>query len=151
MHIFEVHNVDLKHKNITLVGKSILVGIPLSFLLLQKGAFVKFCDIHNNIQESVKDADIIISAAGVRNLIQGDFVKEGVIVIDAGCNKGIRKIDKRRVVGDVEFNKVSQKAKLINLVPGGVGPITVSMLIKNVVQCWKQNLQIEDQQKQDKL
>lgn len=126
--LFEYSNIDLVSKDIVIVGKSKLVGLPLAFMLLKRGATVTVCHSKTlDLGAKVKGADIVISAAGVANLITADMIKEGAVVIDVGINSV-----KGKMVGDVDFENVSEKASLITPVPGGVGPMTVVMLMENV-------------------
>lgn len=120
-HILKEYKISLKGKNIVLVGRGRLVGRPLAgWLRKQK---IKFSNI-----DKIKKADIIISGAGKPNLIKGGMVKKGAIVIDAGTSFGQGKL-----LGDVDFKNVSKKASYITPVPGGIGPMTVACLLKNLV------------------
>lgn len=133
MELLKMYNVELKGKDVCIVGRSNLVGKPLIQLLLQKDATVSICHSKSkNMKDYTKHADILIVAAGHPNLITKDMVKDGVIVIDVGINK-----ENDSLCGDVDFDEVSKKAKLITPVPGGVGPMTVACLLKNVVKAYK--------------
>jgi len=129
MAILDNLKVDLIAKKVLVIGQGDLVGKPVSFLLRQKSFTVQIADRKTaDIFNQVKKADIIISATGQANLIKGEMVKQDSIIIDAGTseiNGGI--------VGDVEFESVSKVAGLISPVPGGVGPVTVAKLLKNVL------------------
>ena len=132
MELFRNYNVDLSEKHVVLLGKGRLVGRPLINLLLNEGATVTVCHSKtNNLKKFMLDADIIISAAGVKNIITADMVSEGTIVIDAGCV-----IDDGDLCGDVDFDKVSKKASLITPPKGGVGSMTVAMFLKNILLCY---------------
>jgi len=120
--IFKEYNISLKDKKIVLVGKGKLVGRPLADWLKKQN--LNFCGIGE-----IKTADVIISGVGKPKLITKDMVKRGAIVIDVGFSHDRNK----KAVGDVDFKKVSQKAGLITPVPGGVGPITVACLFKNLI------------------
>ena len=132
MELFKNYNVDLNEKNVVLLGKGRLVGRPLINLLLNEGATVTICHSKTkNLKKFMLDADIIISAAGVKNIITADMVSEGAIVIDAGCV-----IDDGDLCGDVDFDKVAKKASLITPQKGGVGSMTVAMFLKNILLCY---------------
>ena len=130
--IFEDNEIEISGKDITIVGKGKLVGRPLINTLLSKGATVTVChSLTSNLKKHTKDADIVISAAGVKNLITEDMIKKDAVVIDVGCS-----FDGKKVFGDVDFKEVSKKASLITPNPGGVGPLTVAMFLKNVLMCY---------------
>lgn len=133
MELLKMYNVNLKYKNVCIVGRSNLVGKPLIQLLLQEDATVSICHSKSSdIIEYTKLADILIVATGHPKLITKEMVKEGAIVIDVGINK-----ENDVLCGDVDFKEVSKKASLITPVPGGVGPMTVASLLKNVVKAYK--------------
>ena len=138
--IFENINLDLVGKNIVIIGNSNIVGIPLSLILLKKKATVTVCHINTlNLQEHTKYADILISACGQPEIIKKEYVKKDSIIIDIGIN--YTNNFKKKLVGDVDFIDVKDKVKHITPVPGGVGPITVSMLLLNTLKAFKlQNL-----------
>tara|TARA_Y100000741_G_C18246709_1_gene555776 strand:- start:105 stop:953 length:849 start_codon:yes stop_codon:yes gene_type:complete len=138
--IFENINLDLVGKNIVIIGNSNIVGIPLSLILLKKKATVTVCHINTlNLQEHTKYADILISACGQPEIIKKEYVKKDSIIIDIGIN--YTNNFKKKLVGDVDFIDVKDKVKYITPVPGGVGPITVSMLLLNTLKAFKlQNL-----------
>lgn len=133
MELLKRSNVELKSKHVVLVGKGKLTCKPLIQLFLNEGATVTVC--HSNtidLKKHTIDADIIVSATGVNNLIKEDMIKEGAVVIDVGINYETGKIS-----GDVDFDNVVKKASLITKTPGGVGPMTVAMLLKNAVYCYQ--------------
>ncbi len=136
MALIESTGVNLYGKEAIVVGHSEIVGKPLSLMLLAKFATTTVCHIGTGergvLPEHVARAEILVVAVGKAGLIKGDWVKEGAIVIDVGINKVGDKI-----VGDCEFDKASAKASHITPVPGGVGPLTVTMLMKNVVEACK--------------
>ena len=133
MELLDMYNVSLKGKNACIVGRSNLVGKPLIQLLLARDATVSICHSKSlDIKSYTKMADVLIVAAGHPNLITKDMVKEGAVVIDVGINK-----ENDSLVGDVSFDEVRKKAYLITPVPGGVGPMTVASLLKNVVKAYK--------------
>ena len=131
MEIFKEYNIDLKGKDVCVVGASNIVGKPMWALLLNAWASVDICHIETkDLASHTKRADIVIVGVGKPNLITANMVKEGVIVIDIGINR----LDDGRLVGDVDFENVSKKASYITPVPGGVGPMTIAMLLKNTVK-----------------
>lgn len=133
MELLKMYNVSLSGKNVCIIGRSNLVGKPLIQLLLQKDATVSICHSKSlDIKNYTKMADVLIVAAGHPNLITKDMVKEGSVIIDVGINK-----ENDSLVGDVCFDEVSKKAGLITPVPGGVGPMTVACLLKNVVKAYR--------------
>ncbi len=128
--------VDLRGKEVVVIGHSEIVGKPLSLLLLEEMATVTVCHIATSeagrLVEHVNRADVLIVAVGKAELIQGAWIKEGAIVIDVGINfKGTK------MVGDVQFDVACKKASFITPVPGGVGPVTVVMLMKNAIEAFK--------------
>jgi methylenetetrahydrofolate dehydrogenase (NADP+)/methenyltetrahydrofolate cyclohydrolase len=127
---------DFTGKEVVIVGHSAIVGKPLSLLLLDKLATVTVCHIGtskvNKLEEHVRKAEVLIVAVGKANLIKGDWIKKSAIVIDVGINRVNGKI-----VGDVEFEKAEEKASYITPVPGGVGPLTVTMLMRNLIEAYK--------------
>ena len=129
--LLEHYNVEIKGKHAVVIGKSLAVGKPLSLMLLTKEATVTVCHKETkNLAEMTRQADILCVAAGRPGLVTEDMVKEGVIVVDIGINI----LENGRVVGDVDFDGVSKKASMITPVPGGIGPVTIAMLLKNTVK-----------------
>lgn len=125
--------IKIKGKKAVMVGHSNIVGKPAAHLLLDEFATVTVCHIHTkDLAYETKQADILLSAAGKANLITADMVKEGAIVIDIGINK----VD-GEITGDVDFDAVKEKASYITPVPGGAGPMTIAMLMKNTVEARK--------------
>ena len=132
MTLLSNYKVSLEGKDVVIVGKGRLVGKPLMGLMLNEGATVTVCHSKTkDLKKYTKDADIIIAACGVKGLITGDMVKPDVIIVDVGIN-----VENGKLYGDVDFDSVKDKASLITPVPGGVGPMTVAMLLKNVVACY---------------
>lgn len=124
---------DFKGKEAVIIGDSEIVGKPLALLLLNRLSTVTICHIWTkDIKQHIKRADILISAAGKPNLVKGEWIKNQAVVIDVGTSKLGKKI-----VGDVEFNQAKEKACCISPVPGGVGPLTVTILMKNVIRLFK--------------
>jgi len=136
MELLNATGVDPYGKEVVIVGHSEIVGKPLSLLLLEKFATVTVCHIGTSkagkLEEHVRRAEILIVAVGKAGLIKGDWVKDGAIVIDVGINRVNDKI-----VGDVEFETAEKHASFITPVPGGVGPLTVTMLMRNLVEATK--------------
>ena len=136
MELLKEAGVDLYGKEVVIVGHSEIVGKPLALLLLEKFATVTVCHIGTSkagkLQEHVMKAEVLIVAVGKAGLIKGELIKEGAIVIDVGINRVGDKI-----VGDVEFETAEKRASYITPVPGGVGPLTVTMLMRNVVEAAK--------------
>lgn len=131
MEMFDYHGIDLEGKNIVLINRSNLVGKPLYHLLLEKNATVLTCHSKTkNLKEMCQSADIIITAVGDRNkfTLTPEMIKEGAIVIDVAISRFNEKL-----VGDSDFDQIIQKASFATPVPGGVGPMTVAMLLKNTV------------------
>ena len=132
--MLEACNIEIQGKNAVIIGRSNIVGKPLMQCLLNKNATVTICHSKTqNIKEITRTADILISAVGKINIVTADMVKDGAVVIDVGMNKN----DKGKLVGDVDFEKVKEKASYITPVPGGVGPMTIAMLMNNVIKATK--------------
>ena len=141
MELFKEYNIELEGKNICMIGASNIVGKPMASLLINNSATVTV------IQQSVvdlksftKNADIIIVATGVINLITEDMVKKGVIIIDIGINVS----DNGSLVGDCDFEGLKDKASMITPVPGGVGPMTIAMLLSNTLIAFKRRNELDD-------
>lgn len=134
MKMFEEYNIDLCGKNVVILGRSNIVGKPLIHCCLNKNATVTTCHSKTqNIKEIATKADILISAIGKANFVTEDMVKEDAVVIDVGINR----LDNGKITGDVDFEKVKEKASYITPVPGGVGPMTIAMLMNNVIKATK--------------
>lgn len=128
------YGIDLEGKNVVIIGRSIIVGKPLSLLFLKKNSTVTICHSRTkNLKEITKTADILCVAVGRPKLITADMVKNGAVVVDIGINI----TDEGKVVGDVDFEEVKEKASYITPVPGGVGPMTVAMLMENTIYAAK--------------
>jgi methylenetetrahydrofolate dehydrogenase (NADP+)/methenyltetrahydrofolate cyclohydrolase len=134
--LLEAYNIEVKGKDVVIVGAGNITGKPVTLLLLNRGATVQICHIFtNNLEDKVKVADIVISAIGKAGFIKGNMIKEKAVVIDVG----IKKVGDR-VIGDVDFDSVSLKASFITPVPGGVGPMTIAMLLYNTLKAVSLNL-----------
>ena len=139
--MLEEYNIPVEGKNAVVIGRSNIVGKPLSQCLLNKNATVTVCHSRTrDIQNVTKNADILISAVGKINMVTEDMVKDGAVVIDVGMN---RKAD-GKLAGDVDFENVKEKTSYITPVPGGVGPMTIAMLMNNVIKATKQQNGIVD-------
>jgi len=126
--MLDYYNIDIKGKEVVVVGRSNIVGKPVSLLLLHRHGTVTICHSRTKPLEDVtKRADILVAAIGRANFITGDMVKKGVVVIDVGINRK----DDGKLTGDVDFESVEKKASYITPVPGGVGPMTIAMLLYN--------------------
>ncbi|MDD3087516.1 MAG: bifunctional 5,10-methylenetetrahydrofolate dehydrogenase/5,10-methenyltetrahydrofolate cyclohydrolase [Candidatus Omnitrophica bacterium] len=133
MELISASGINLYGKEAVIVGHSSIVGKPLVFLLLDKLATVTICHIGTSqagkLEDHIRRAEVLVVAVGKANLIKGEWIKEGAVVIDVGINRVNGKI-----VGDVEFSAAEKKAAFITPVPGGVGPLTVAMLMRNLVE-----------------
>ncbi len=139
MEILNSENIEIKGKRCVVVGRSNIVGKPLSLMLLNNDATVTICHSKTeNLKEACKNADILISAVGKKNLITADMVKKDAVVIDVGINRN----EFGKICGDVDFENIKKVASYITPVPGGVGPVTVAMLMKNVVLSARKLLKI---------
>ena len=135
MALIEKYNIDLEGKDVVVVGSSNIVGKPIAALILNSRGTITICNIYTkNLAEKTKNADILISAVGKAKLITEDMVKEGAVVIDVGINRVNGKLE-----GDVDFENVQKKASHITPVPGGVGALTVAMLLSNILKSFKAN------------
>jgi len=128
--LLHFYKIKLKGKEVVIVGKGNFVGKPLSILLLNEDTTLTVTHIFTkNLKEHTRRADILISAAGVLRLIKKDMVKKGAVVVDVGISR-----EGKKITGDVDFEEVSKVASYITPVPGGIGPVTVAELLKNVVK-----------------
>lgn len=131
--LLDKYGVTLEGSNVVIVGRSSLVGMPLFHMLENRNATVTLCHSKTrNLQSITKNADIIISATGVKGLIKEDMVKNNAVVVDVGITR-----ENGKLYGDVDFDSVSKKASLITPVPGGVGPMTIASLAQNVLKAYK--------------
>lgn len=141
MQLLERYNIDTKGKKCVVIGRSRIVGRPMSILMSAKGTDATVTLIHShtpNIEEYTQKADIVIVALGIPNYLKGDMIKEGAVVIDVGITR-VNDDSKRgyHLVGDVDFEACEKKASFITPVPGGVGPMTRAMLMKNTLLAYK--------------
>ena len=132
--MLEEYNIEIEGKHAVVIGRSNIVGKPVAQLLLNKNATVTMCHSKTkNIGEITKQADILVVAIGKPKYVTKDMVKDGAVVIDVGINRG----EDGKLVGDVDFENIKDKASYITPVPGGVGPMTIAMLMNNVVKAAK--------------
>jgi len=140
MRLMEEYQIPLRGKKAVVVGRSILVGKPLALMLLAADATVTIAHSRSqNLGEITRDADILVAAAGRKDLITADMVKPGAIVIDVGINRVTDEAGKSRLVGDVNYDAVKTVAGYITPVPGGIGPMTVALLLANTVWSYMSN------------
>lgn len=131
--LLDKYGVTLEGSNVVIVGRSSLVGMPLFHMLENRNATVTLCHSKTrNLQSITKNADIIISATGVKGLIKEDMVNNNAVVVDVGIAR-----ENGKLYGDVDFDNVSKKASLITPVPGGVGPMTIASLAQNILKAYK--------------
>ncbi|HEO1274916.1 TPA: bifunctional methylenetetrahydrofolate dehydrogenase/methenyltetrahydrofolate cyclohydrolase [Streptococcus agalactiae] len=131
MEMFREYHVDLEGKHAVIIGRSNIVGKPMAQLLLDKNATVTLTHSRTrNLSEVTKEADILIVAIGQGHFVTKDFVKEGAVVIDVGMNRD----ENGKLIGDVVFEQVAEVASMITPVPGGVGPMTITMLLEQTYQ-----------------
>jgi methylenetetrahydrofolate dehydrogenase (NADP+)/methenyltetrahydrofolate cyclohydrolase len=139
--------IDIAGAHVVVLGRSMIVGKPVALLLMQKakGGDATVTVVHSrskNLEAITRSADILIAAIGRAHFVKADHVREGAVVIDVGINRAEDKSDKRgyRLVGDVAFDEVAPKAQAITPVPGGVGPMTIAMLMSNTVKAARQSI-----------
>ena len=134
MELLREYGIDPKGKNVCVVGRSNIVGKPQAMLMLHANATVTVCHSRTaDLASETRRADIIVMAVGKSKLLKGDMIKEGAVVIDVGMNRG----EDGKLSGDADFDSCVQKASYITPVPGGVGPMTITMLMKNTVKAAK--------------
>ena len=132
--MLEEYNIEIEGKNAVIIGRSNIVGKPLIHCLLNKNATVTVCHSKTkNISEITKKADILIAALGKAKFVKANMIKENAVVIDVGINRN----EDGKLEGDVDFEEVEKKASYITPVPGGVGPMTIAMLMNNVIKATK--------------
>ena len=133
VHILEEENIKIDGKHVVIVGRSTLVGRPLAALLCTKNATVTVCHTKTkDLAYYTRQADILAVAAGSPNLITGDMIKDGAAVIDIGNTED----ESKNTIGDIDFKSCEKKASYITPTPGGVGPVTVALLISNLIKAW---------------
>ena len=138
--LLERYGVNFRGKHVVMIGKSLAVGKPLSLMFLAKEATVTVCHREtHDLAHFTRQADIVCTATGVKGLINGEMVKDGAVVVDIGINV----LDSGEITGDVDFASVEKKASFITPVPGGVGPVTIAMLLENTVKSATRNEQMK--------
>ena len=138
MELLKEYDIDVKGKNCVVIGASNIVGKPMASLLLNADATVEICHIFtDDLKKHTLNADVILVGVGVINLITEDMVKDDVVIIDIGVSR----TSEGKLVGDVDFQNVSKKSSYITPSPGGVGPMTIAMLLKNTLKAAKINAQ----------
>lgn len=142
MVLLERYGVELKGKHAVVIGRSNLVGKPVALMLLEKHATVTVCHSRSSdLAEIAKTADVLVVAAGRETMVKGDWIKPGAVVIDVGIHKRVigagPNVGDSEVVGDVDFPKASKRAAKITPVPGGVGPMTIAMLLSNTLMSYE--------------
>lgn len=131
MELIKESGIDVSGKECVVVGRSNIVGKPQAMLLLHQNGTVTICHSRTkNLKEKTKNADILVAAVGIANFITGDMIKEGAVVIDVGINR----LENKKLCGDVDFESAKDVAGAITPVPGGVGPMTIAMLMRNTVK-----------------
>ncbi len=134
MKLIETTGVDISGKDAVVVGRSNIVGKPMAMMLLQRNATVTICHSRTkDLPAKVRSADIVVAAVGMAEFVKGEWIKEGAVVIDVGINRAAS----GSLVGDVKFESAAQRASYITPVPGGVGPMTIAMLLQNTVEAAK--------------
>jgi methylenetetrahydrofolate dehydrogenase (NADP+)/methenyltetrahydrofolate cyclohydrolase len=140
MRLLQEYDIELKGKRAVVLGRSILVGKPMALMLLEADCTVTVAHSRSqNLESITREADILIAAVGRPEIITASMVKPGAVVVDVGMNRVIKEDGSSRLTGDVDFNSVQAVAEFITPVPGGVGPMTVAMLLQNTVWSWENN------------
>lgn len=140
MELFNEYNINLDGKHVVIINRSLLVGKPLEQMLLHKNATVTICHSHTkNIASLTKNADIIVTAVGKKNFLTKSMVKKNATIIDVAIVR-----DENGICGDADFKMLVKKAEFITPVPGGVGPLTIAMLLKNTIKAFKNQNNLTD-------
>lgn len=141
MELIDSTGVEISGKKCVVIGRSNIVGKPMAMLLLHRSGTVTICHSRTqNLAEITRDADILVAAVGKANFVTGDMIKDGAVVIDVGMNR----LENGKLCGDVNFAEAEPKASYITPVPGGVGPMTIAMLMKNTLTAFKAQNQITE-------
>ena len=134
MRLLDESGMELQGRHAVVVGRSNIVGKPIALLLLERHLTVTICHSRTrNLAEEVGRADVVVAAVGVAGLVRGNWIKEGAVVLDVGINRN----EEGKLVGDVEFHAAAQRAAAITPVPGGVGPMTIAMLLQNTFEAYQ--------------
>ncbi len=137
--VLDYANIQIEGKHAVVIGRSNIVGMPVSKLLLDRNATVTICHSKTaNLAEITKTADILIAAVGRAKFVKADMVREGAVVIDVGVN---RDLETNKLCGDVDFKDVEPKASYITRVPGGIGPMTITCLMENTLECFLKHME----------
>lgn len=140
MELFNEYNINLDGKHVVIINRSLLVGKPLEQMLLHKNATVTICHSHTkNIKSLTKNADIIVTAVGKKNFLTKNMVKKNATIIDVAIVR-----DENGICGDADFKMLVKKAEFITPVPGGVGPLTIAILLKNTIKAFKNQNNLTD-------
>ena len=141
MELIDSTGIEVSGKKCVVIGRSNIVGKPMAMLLLHRSGTVTICHSRTvDLPSVTKEADILVAAVGKANFVTGDMVKEGAVVIDVGMNR----LENGKLCGDVNFAEVEPKASWITPVPGGVGPMTIAMLMRNTLTAAKSQSGIQD-------
>lgn len=144
--LLDRYGVQIEGKNAVVIGRSNIVGLPVAMLLLHRNATVTICHSKTkDAEQKVKDADIVVAACGIPHLVKKEWLKEGAVVVDVGINAIDDPTRKRgyRLVGDVDYEGAAEVASYVTPVPGGIGPMTIAMLLKNTLDAAKKRLQLQ--------
>jgi methylenetetrahydrofolate dehydrogenase (NADP+)/methenyltetrahydrofolate cyclohydrolase len=142
MTILQRYNVAVEGKNAVVIGRSNLVGKPVALMLLEKHATVTMCHSRSqNLDQIARNADILVVAAGKPHLVKGSWIKPGAVVVDVGIHRITNDAGESKLTGDVDFEQASKVASMITPVPGGIGPMTIAMLLSNTLDSYKRRLQ----------
>ncbi len=137
--VLDYANIQIEGRHAVVIGRSNIVGMPVSKLLLDRNATVTICHSKTaNLAEITKTADILIAAVGRAKFVKADMVRDGAVVIDVGVN---RDLTTNKLCGDVDFDDVSPKASYITKVPGGIGPMTITCLMENTLECYLKHME----------
>lgn len=142
MTLLDRYNVPIEGKTAVVIGRSNLVGKPISLMLLEKHATVTMCHSRSQDLKSIaKTADILIAAAGKPHLVKSDWIKQGAVVVDVGIHRITGASGESKITGDVDFEAASKAASMITPVPGGIGPMTIAMLLSNTFDAYKKSVE----------
>jgi methylenetetrahydrofolate dehydrogenase (NADP+)/methenyltetrahydrofolate cyclohydrolase len=133
--LLDAYNIGLEGKHCVIIGRSRIVGKPLGMMMLEKNATVTYCHSRTkNLADICRQADVLAVAIGRANFVTADMIKEGCVLVDVGINR----LEGKKICGDVDYEACFQKASYITPAPGGVGPMTVAMLIANGLKAWEE-------------
>jgi methylenetetrahydrofolate dehydrogenase (NADP+)/methenyltetrahydrofolate cyclohydrolase len=139
--ILRFHGIALKGKRAAIIGRSNIVGKPLAALMLAEHATVTLCHSRTvDLPAVAREAEVLVAAVGKAEMVTGEYIREGAVVIDVGVNRTPVPGGKDKLVGDVKFDEAAAKASAITPVPGGVGPMTIAMLMSNALKCYEQQI-----------